>query len=159
MALDIFLQLPGVDGESKDSAHKGEIDVFAFSWGMSQPGSFHKGGGGGAGKVAVQDIFITKNTDRASTDLLLACCNGRHIPEATLTVRKAGEKPLEYLTIHLEDVIISSYTIGSGGSETPIDSLSLTFNRITVEYREQDAKGGTAGTTMMGWNIKANTKL
>ena len=45
MAVDMFIKIKGHDGESKDDKHKKQIDVLAWSWGMSQSGSFHTGGG------------------------------------------------------------------------------------------------------------------
>src|SRR5262245_21929107 len=101
MAVDMFLKLDKIDGESADKAHKGEIDVLAWSWGASNSGSAHMGGGAGAGKVNVQDISFTKYIDKSSPSLFLSCANGKHIPTATLVVRKAGEKPLEYLKLEL----------------------------------------------------------
>ena len=93
MSVDMFLKIKGVDGESADSVHAKEIDVSSWSWGMSQSGTTHVGRGGGAGKVSVQDITITKYIDKATPNLIKACCNGKHFDEAVLTVRKAGEKP------------------------------------------------------------------
>lgn len=66
-------------------------------------GSAHTGGGQGAGKVNVQDMSFTKYVDKSSPDLLLNCCNGKHIDKAVLVVRRAGEQPLEYLTITMQD--------------------------------------------------------
>jgi len=110
MALfDAFLKLDGIKGESADSKHKGEIDVVSFSWGMQQRGSSATGGGGGTGKVQVHDITISKRTDASSPLLMLNCANGAHIKTATFVVRKAGGTQLEYLTIQLKDVLISSY--------------------------------------------------
>ena len=63
MAVDMFLKINGVDGESKDKSHPMEIDVLAWSWGASNSGSAHVGGGAGAGKVNVQDISVTKWVD------------------------------------------------------------------------------------------------
>src|ERR1700712_938232 len=110
----MFLKLEGITGESKDSVHKGEIDVLAWSWGMSNAGTAHVGGGAGAGKVSVQDLTFTKDVDKGTTVLSLACCNGKHFKQAMLTVRKAGENPLEYLKIKMENLLISS--VSSGGS-------------------------------------------
>ena len=45
MAVDMFLKLDGVNGESKDKTHKLDIDVLAWSWGMSNSGSAHQGRG------------------------------------------------------------------------------------------------------------------
>src|SRR6185436_17142128 len=107
MAVDLFMVVDGIKGESKDKAHKEAIDVLAWSWGLSNSGSFHTGGGGGSGKVNVNDLSFTKYVDKASADLQLFCCNGKHIPKAKLIVRKAGENPLEYLTIELTDVLVT----------------------------------------------------
>src|SRR6187402_3524351 len=104
MAVDMFLKLDGIAGESKDKAHTGEIHIESFSWGMSQTGAHGSGGGGGAGKVSVHDISVTKLTDKSSCALMAALASGKHIKDGPITVRKAGEKPLEYLKIKLTDI-------------------------------------------------------
>src|ERR1041384_8656459 len=95
MAMDMFIKIGELKGESRDKVHKDEIDVLAWSWGVSNSGSAHVGGGAGAGKCNVQDVSFTKYIDKSSPDLMLACCNGKHFDKATLIVRKAGETPLE----------------------------------------------------------------
>lgn len=97
MAQDIFLKIDGIEGESPDAAHKGEIEVIGWNWGMAQQSSMHAGSGGGAGKATVKDLTFLHWVDRASPNLLKYCLTGEHIPEARLTVRKAGGSPLEYL--------------------------------------------------------------
>jgi type VI secretion system secreted protein Hcp len=162
MAVDMFLKLEGkgLEGESKDHAHGGEIDVLAWSWGASNSGTAHVGGGAGAGKVNVQDLSFTKFIDKSSTELMLSCCNGKHIPSATLTVRKAGEKPLEYLIITMQDVLVTSVsTGGSGGEDRLTENVTLNFSKVKVNYTEQTEKGGAGAKPQMGWDIAANTKL
>jgi len=87
MAVDIFLKLGDVKGESLDKTHQGEIDVLSWNWGMSQSGTMHLGTGGGGGKVAVQDLSITKYTDKATPAIITACAKGSHYPTVVLTVR------------------------------------------------------------------------
>ena len=159
MAMDMFIKIGDVKGESRDSAHKDEIDVLSWSWGASNSGSAHVGGGMGSGKVNVQDLSFTKYIDKSSCDLMLACCNGKHYPEAKLIVRKAGEKPLEYLTVTMTDVLVTSLsTGGSGGEDRLTENVSLNFAKVKVDYKIQNAKGSgdTAGT--MTWNIAENAK-
>lgn len=157
MAVDMFLKIGDIKGESRDKAHKEEIDVLAWSWGASNSGSFHTGGGGGAGKVNVQDLSFTKYIDLASTELFLATCNGKHLPEATLIVRKAGESPLEYLTIVMNDVLITSYsTGGSGGEDRLTENVTLNFAKVKLTYKEQAAKGAQAKAPSVSWDIAAN---
>src|SRR6185503_5261492 len=99
MAVDMFIKIGDIKGESVDDKHKGEIDVLSWSWGASQTGSAGIGGGGGAGKVQIQDLTITKYIDKASPTLFTMCCSGKHLGTANLTVRKAGGTALEYLKI------------------------------------------------------------
>src|SRR5258708_33930105 len=148
MAVDMFLKINGVDGESKDDKHKKQIDVLAWSWGMSNSGSAHVGGGAGAGKVNVQDLSVTKWVDSASPKLVLACCAGDHYDEATLFVRKAGvSNPVEYIKIKMQEVFISSFCPGgSGGEDRLTEHVVLNFAKFNLAYRPQDEKreGGTA---------------
>jgi type VI secretion system secreted protein Hcp len=157
MAVDMFLKLNGVDGESKDKAHGKEIDILAWSWGMSNSGSAHVGGGAGSGKVSVQDLSLTKYIDSSSAPLMLSCCNGAHYETAVLTVRKAGEKPVEYVTIKLQEVMITSVsTGGDGGNDRLTENVTLNFAKVKVEYLPQEAKGGKGTMIPFSWDIAAN---
>lgn len=160
MAVDMFMKIPGVEGEAKDGTHKSEIDVLAWGWGMTQSGSAHVGGGMGTGKVNVHDLSFTKYIDKSSPDLMLACCNGKHFPDAKLTVRKAGENPLEYLIIVMQDVMVAGITTGgSGGEDRLTENVRLNFAKVKVDYTEQVAGGGAGAKPKMGWDIEANKKL
>lgn len=157
MAVDMFLKIDGIKGESFDDKHKDEIDVLAWSWGSSQSGNTHTGGGGGAGKVNVQDISFTKYVDKATPMLLKACCNGQHIKEVNLVVRKAGDKPLEYLKIKLSDCLVSSLsTGGAGGQDRLTENIAINFGKFQMTYTAQDAMGAAAGEVPFAFDIKAN---
>jgi type VI secretion system secreted protein Hcp len=159
MAMDMFIKIGALKGESRDKVHKEEIDVLAWSWGMSNSGSAQQGSGAGAGKVNVQDLSFTKYIDKSSPDLMLATCNGKHYPQAVLTVRKAGEQPLEYLLITMEEVLISSIsTGGSGGEDRLTENVTLNFAKVKVQYKEQTPTGGVGDKPEMGWDIAENVK-
>jgi len=153
----MFLKIDGLDGESIDATHGGEIDILAWSWGMSQSGTMHMGKGGGSGKVSVQDISITKYVDAASHDLFRKCCQGDHFTEAVLTVRKAGKEPLEYLVITMKDIIVTSVsTGGSGGENRLTENVSLNFKEFEVVYTEQNEDGTGGAAKDFAWNIAEN---
>lgn len=158
MAVDMFFKFSNdINGESKDDKHSKEIDVLAWSWGLSQSGNTHVSTGSGSGKVNVQNLSFTKWVDSASTPLILASCKGTHIKEAKLTVRKAGDTPLEYIKITLNDVLVSSLqTGGSGGEDRLTENVTLNFGKFKVEYTAQDAKGGPGTTSTAAWDIPAN---
>jgi type VI secretion system secreted protein Hcp len=160
MAVDMFIKIGDLKGESKGKGHEKEIDVLAWSWGMSQSGTMHTGGGGGAGKVNVQDLSFTKYFDASSADLMLACCNGKHIGEATLTVQKAGEKTLPYIKITLTNLLVASVsTGGSGGEDRLTENVTLNFEKVKVEYDTQTEKGAKGDHFSMGWDVAVNEKV
>ncbi len=157
MAVDMFLKLDGIKGEAQDSKHKDEIDVLAWSWGLSNSGSSHVGGGSGAGKANFQDLSVTKWVDFSSTFLMSHCATGKHIKEAVLVVRKAGETPLEYIKITLNDCIITSVsTGGSGGEDRLTENLAINFSKVNVVYVPQGATGAGTGNAPFNYDIKAN---
>ena len=157
-AMDMFLDIEGESGgESQDDKHKGEIDVLAWSWGMSQSGSFHVGGGGGAGKANFQDISVTKWVDKSSPILMLYCANGDHFPRAKLTVRKAGKTPLEFLIIEMKKVLVTSVsTGGSGGEDRLTENVTLNFAQVEVKYVEQKPDGSEGAKPTFQWDIPAD---
>jgi len=161
MATDMFLKLEGMDGEAQDSEHKNEIDVLAWSWGLSQSGTTHMGPGAGAGKVNIQDISLTKYIDSASHSLVQCCCQGKHFGEAILTVRKAGgDKPLEYVVIKMTDVIVTSVsTGGSGGEDRLTENVSLNFAKVNFAYTPQKEDGTGGAVKEFGYDIPANKAL
>lgn len=159
MAVDMFIKIDGVTGESKDKTHGKEIDVLAWSWGASNSGSAHAGGGSGAGKCNVQDLSFTKYMDVSTPDLFLGCCNGKHYTSALLTVRKAGEKPLEYMKITMTEVMVTSYTTGgSGGEDRLTENVTLNFGKVKVEYTPQKPDGSADTGKPVTWDIAANSK-
>jgi type VI secretion system secreted protein Hcp len=160
--VDAYLEIPGIEGESKDKKHPKLVELSHVSLHLRNEGSGHSGGGAGAGKVQFSDIQITKkHVDKASPKLMLACASGQHMDKATLYCRKAGGEQEDYFVWELENVFISSYQVdthASGGSVLPSDHFTLNFGKITISYLEQDEKGKVGGKVKAGWDVKANVK-
>lgn len=159
MSVDMFLKIKGVDGESVDKSHAKEIDISSWTWGMSQSGTTHTARGGGAGKVSVRDITITKLADKATPNLMKACCTGKHFDEAVITVRKAGDTPLEYVTLTMKDVIISDVSVsGATGGDLVTEVLTLNFAEFSYVYVPQKKDGGPDGKVEATFNIATNSE-
>jgi type VI secretion system secreted protein Hcp len=154
--VDYFLKIEGIQGESQDAKHKGEIDILAWSWGESQTGAMAFGGGGGAGKVQMEDVQFTMRVSKASPKLLLACATGQHLKQATLTARKAGDQQQEYLKFTFNDVLVTSYHTGDRGQDEviPVEQVRLAFAQIEMEYQEQKEDGSLGGSTKVKYNLK-----
>jgi type VI secretion system secreted protein Hcp len=161
-AIDYFLKIDGVEGESVDAKHKGWIDVDSWSWGETNSGAHQVGSGGGAGKVVMQDLHFVTRVSKASPKLFLACAAGTHLKEARLVARKGGGKAQqEFLTWTFSDLLVSSYQTGGSeaGSPLPLDQVSLNFTKVKVEYKAQKADGSLDAPISAGWDGKTNSKL
>jgi type VI secretion system secreted protein Hcp len=161
-AVDMFLKIGDIKGESTDktySGSKGWIDVLSWSWGTSNSGTTHIGGGAGAGKANVQDLSVTKYVDSSSPHLLLGALKGTHFAEANLIVRKAGTYPIEYIKLDMKEVLVTSLsTGGSGGEDRLTENVSLNFASFTFTYTPQSPTG-TPGTAIpVSWNIVENVE-
>lgn len=154
----MYLKLSSVKGESTDSKHAGEIDVISWSWNASNSGSFHMGPGGGSGKATISDLNIVKFVDASSTELMKACLTGKHFEEAKLTVRKAGDKPLEYMIITIKKVLVTGVqAAGSQAADRLQETIALNFAEVKVDYDTQSDKGGKGDHFSMGYNVAQNT--
>lgn len=159
MAIDQFLKIDGIKGESADKKHKEEIEVLSWHWGATQTGTTHSGTGGGAGKANFQDVTITKYLDAASPALLTHVACGIHIPKVLLTVRKAGKDAQEYLKMTMSNAMISSFqTGGSGQDERPTETIGLNFSEYKLEYSPQKDDGTLGAALSAGYNIAGNFK-
>ncbi len=159
MAQDIFLKLEGVEGESQDSKHKGWIDVYSFSLGLSNMGAGHTGGGSGAGKADITDISLSKQVDKSSATLYKFCYQGKHIKKGSVVFRKAGgENPVEYLKYDMDEVFITSIqTSDSSGGGIANESLSLNFSKIKMTYKMQEDTGSEGAAPFVEIDVKQHT--
>jgi len=158
MALNMFIKMDSIKGESQDDKHKDEIDVLSWSWGLEQSGAGPSAGGGGAGKVSVHDLAITKRTDIATPQLMLACANARHIKEALLTVRKPDRNQLEFVRIKMNDVMVRSLstTTSDSSDDSITENVALNFSKVQVDYVRQKADGTAGQTGEFKWDFSAN---
>ena len=156
--VDFFLKIEGIDGESTDDKHKGEIQLTSFSWGMSNPGSLSSAGGGaGAGKSVAQDFHFASPSSKASPKLMMECASGKHIQSAVLSV-VSGRSRDAFYKITLTNVLISSFQTGggeaaNGNDQVPQDQVSLNFAAISFEYRSQGPTGAQVPPVVGSWDF------
>ncbi len=170
MSADYFLKVDGIDGESTDSKHKGEIELRSFKWNEQQETPNARGNGTGAGKVAMGSFEFTMRSNKSSPKLLLACATGSHIKSAVLTCRKAGGEQQEFYKLTLTDIIVASYTTASGdgllsedevitNDDIPSDRVRFAFAKIESEYRAQKQDGSLDNPIKTGYDLTTNTAV
>ena len=164
LAVDAFLKVDGIEGDSTDSKHKNEIDVISWTFGDSQPAppSATSAGGGGAGRVKMQDFKFTMKASKASPMLFGAVANGKHLKKVLLTVYKTGGKERQVASkISFEDVLVSSFiSLGSRSADAPMEEIMLNFSKIEVSYTQFDPQTGAAkGDIKFNWDVKTQPQM
>lgn len=165
MADDYFLKIDGIEGESQDARHRGEIVLDAWSFGGTAEGMV--GGkpsgsprpGVASGRFDAQDFEFTAKVSKASPKLFEACATGARLREAAMSARKAGAEQQDYLRIRLSDVVIASYQQGgsSASGDVPVDQVSCSFARIEIEYKEQRPDGSLGGSVSVMFDLRKKT--
>jgi len=162
MAVDMFLKIDGIPGESTDAKFDKQLVLESFSWGETNTGAHAAGGGAGAGKVSMQDFHFTARVSIATPKLMFACATGQHIKDAVMSVRRATEQKeggLVFLTYSFQGVVITSVQEAGDTSDIPLDAVSFAFEKIDVMYKEQAATGAVGATSEFAWDLRANQKI
>lgn len=162
MAYNSFMKLtPEVKGEAKDKGYEGQIELYSFSFGASNPSTVGGAGGSGSGKVSISSFNVMKKADTASAGLFKKCCEGKHFDKAEVALCKAsgGDDPLEFIKYEFEEVYVDSiqWSGSSGGDTVPTESVSFSFGKVTVTYKEQKADGTAGEAIGTGWDVRTNT--
>ena len=157
-ATELVLKVEGIPGDSSIEGHVNEIDVSSVSFGASQTGIREAGGKASARRSSLTTFAITKTVDKASPKLFLFCATGQPIPTAVLTFRDVQDgAALEYLTITLSDVFISSYQVGaSAGSDLATESISISYSKIEYKYVAQLPNGQLAPPVIVTFDVINN---
>jgi type VI secretion system secreted protein Hcp len=160
MAVDAYLQIETIKGESKDSKHTDWIEVSNVSWNVHQPRSavVSTAGGHTNGRAELSEVSFKKLADIASPILQQTCAMGKTIPKARFEFMRAdgNGEPIKYYAVELENVMISSVSPSSGEGGIINEKVSLAYSKIKWSYTRQDIKGGTQGNTSGGWDASAN---
>jgi type VI secretion system secreted protein Hcp len=155
MAVDYFLKLDGVEGESSDANFKNQIQLMSWSWGASQTSSVAGTGGSGAGKADLSDFSLMTYFDKSTPKFFKSIGLGTHIATGTLSAVKSGAQGKPYLKVDFAEIFVTSLQM-SGSSEVPTVSISFTYNEIKIDYSVQDEKGNTKSTGPVTYNTKEN---
>jgi type VI secretion system secreted protein Hcp len=153
-----FLKLEGVEGEAQDAKYQKHLELQSFSWGATNNSSYDTGTGPGIGTGQVHNMSFSKYMCTASTELMKRVIKGQPIDSGKLVLcKRSGDDPLEYYTVDMEQVVVTSYQLAvSGGGQLPTESFSLDFVIVKPNYVAQADDGSGHGNHGFGWNVQTN---
>lgn len=160
MAVDVYLQMEGIKGESSDDKHQGWIECVSVEWGITQPRSATASTGGGhtAERVEMDEVTFIKHADLASPILMQTCAMGKTIPKAKLEFMRADGQGtrVKYFEVELENVLIGHVSAAIQSGDIMAESVGLKFSKVKWKYTQQRIGGGAGGNTTGGWDLAAN---
>lgn len=127
---ETYMWVPGIPGSSVDANHVGWIEVLSMSQGVS---SIRR-------SVACSDVSIMKVLDQAGPALWAAAALRQVFPEVRIEVVRGGESPGVVYDIRISNAKVTS-TQTSGSSELPVESVSFSFDSITLTFNTQAPDG------------------
>jgi type VI secretion system secreted protein Hcp len=160
MAIDVYLQIDGIKGESADDKHRDWIEVSNVHWDVRQPRSATASTAGGhtSERVDMTDILVSKLADLSSPILMQTCAMGKTIPKAKLEFMRADAngQPIKYFEIELENVLIGMVSPSLNAGDIMKENVALKFSKVKWKYTQQKIGGGSSGNTAGGWDLSAN---
>jgi type VI secretion system secreted protein Hcp len=155
MAFDAFLKIDGLDGESTRIGFEKQLEITSFNWGAANPATIGAGGGGG-GKVSITTFNISRKTDAASPLLFQSCCDGTHYAKAVVTlIKSGGRSPVDFIKYEFEKVYVESvqWSGATGGDDTPLESVSFVFSKVSFTYTPQKPDGSKGSPSVGTWDL------
>ena len=156
--MDVLLMKtdPEILGTCTLDGFAGQIELLSFSHGVAMQitgdvSSTERT----AGKPNHQDFTVTKYLDQASPKLNEACCKGDTFKTVVVSIgRNDKGKLIPLIEYTLRNVVLSSISIGGGGGDKPVETVTMNYNHITWVFHSQQSEGGQVKTA---WDVAKNT--
>jgi len=158
--MDVLLMKldPPIDGTSTLDQYEKQIELLSFSQGVAmQITGDISNSERTSGKPNHQDFTITKYLDQASPKLNEACCKGDNFTSVEVVVARNDKGAvLPLIKYTLKNVVLSSVSIGGGGGDKPVETVTLNYNHITWDFTTQKAEGAKEGHVDTKWDLAKN---
>jgi len=158
--MDVLLMKfdPSVEGTSTLDKYAKQIELLSFSHGVAmQITGDISNTERTSGKPNHQDFTITKYLDQASPKLNEACCKGDIFKEAKVVVARNDKGAvLPLIEYTLKNVVLSSISVGGGGGDKPVETVTMNYNHITWDFHHQKAEGSESGHVATLWDLAKN---
>ena len=147
-----------IKGDSSIDDHKDWITIDSVNFGVGRAITISGNSKDrDTSNPSFSEVTFAKSTDISSADLFLQAVCGKSLGKAELHWVQTGgadKKDQVFLKIELEDAIVSSYSMSSGG-DRPSETFSLNFTKISYQYDAFSGSKVTTGTAKK-WSLIDN---
>ena len=146
-----------IKGLAKVTGHENWLNMSSMQFGAGRSIALQAGGGAkrDASSPSLSEVVFTRESDQASPELFFQACGGVSLGTCTVHVLQTiGNETKVFLEVLLEEAMISSYSVSSGG-DNPSESMSVNFTKVSFQYDTFDGKKVLTGTPKK-WDLAVN---
>src|SRR3954454_15235070 len=155
MATNMYIKFtdPEIKGYSTAGEHKEAFEILSWKHRFVQPTSPTRSTSGSASvEQATHHHFqFAKYLDAGTTELLRACWGGQQFKKVILACYRSDgakdNKPVEYLNVEMEHVLVADYSVVGGPGDIPVEHLALDYGKLKYTYKEQKQDDAKTGAT------------
>lgn len=151
--MSIFMNYEGINGEVTAKGHEKWIDLISMDWGVNRGISAATGTSKDreATSTTVNAVTITKLMDETTPLLFTEACVGKG-KQVKIDLTKTGDNLDNYMEYTLSDVMISGYSVQTGG-ERPVETITLSFTKVEMKYTPYDDNHKSTAAISAGYDI------
>lgn len=152
----IYLEYEGIKGNVTAEGYKDHIAVQSLSFGVGRGISMEPGNLSNreATRPTVSEITLTKVADNSATALFKEAVTGSAGKKVTIKfVQTGADKVVEYMDYVLEDCLVSGYQIAGSDDGDPVETISLSFSKIMVNYNDFDKTNKSSSPQRVGYDL------
>lgn len=152
----IYIDYDGIKGNVTADGYKDHLSVLSVQFGVGRGISMEAGNMANreATRPTLSEITFTKLADNASTCLFKESVTGSAGKLVKIKfVQTGADAVIEYMDYELEDCLVSGYSISADGESDPIESITLSFAKIMVNYHDYDKANAGASPQRVGYDL------
>ena len=152
----IYLQYDGIKGNVTADGYKDHIAVDSVQFGVGRGISMEPGNMSNreATRPSVSEVTLTKVADNSVTAIFKEAVTGSAGKKVVIKfVRTGADKVQEFMDYTLEDCLVSSYSMSASSEGDPVESISLSFSKIMINYNDFDKSNKSSSPQRVGYDL------
>ena len=154
----IYLEYEGIKGNVTADGYKNHIAVESVQFGVGRGISMEAGNLSNreATRPSLSEVTLTKAADNSVTAIFKEAVTGSAGKKVVIKfVRTGADKVQEYMDYTLENCLVSSYSMSASAEGEPMESISLSYSKIMINYSDFDKTNKSGSPQRVGYDLES----
>ena len=154
----IYLEYEGIKGNVTAEGYKDHIAVESVQFGVGRGISMEAGNLSNreSTRPSLSEISLTKAADNSVTSIFKEAVTGSAGKKVVIKfVRTGADKVQEFMDYTLENCLVSSYSMSASAEGEPMESISLSYSKIMINYSDFDKSNKSGNPQRVGYDLES----